>query len=370
MKASSWSTHFRLLPKVLLLCFIASSYLVLNSVAFLIPNRAPPNTITSRKPVKSALTYLPPLHRIAHRTSSRSKSKLKASFSTASSAAFNVATRGIDSYWLVRIALLRSLGFVYIVAFLVALHQNKALIGQNGITPATHVLDAAESRAKLKQERRMEWEKERKNYKYPESERRITNIKNTIRNSKPYGYVRRYVLEPFYRYFWDRTDSLDRPLISVLWLVRDRKANLDRSLDATAYLGLCLSCMLFTYGSANVPILATLWICQRSLMSVGGPWYGFGWEPMLAELNFHALFMVPMFSMSSLPIDTPIPMVSIFALRWFIFRIMMGAGLIKLRSGDDKWRTLTVMNYFYETMVRKGAISNWSRLCSESSLEC
>ncbi len=38
-------------------------------------------------------------------------------------------------------------------------------------------------------------------------------------------------------------------------------------------------------------------------------------------------------------------------MRWFLFRIMMGAGLIKLRSGDPKWKlkNLSAMDYFYET---------------------
>jgi hypothetical protein len=59
-----------------------------------------------------------------------------------------------------------------------------------------------------------------------------------------------------------------------------------------------------------------------------------------------------MFSMSSFPIHTPVPKVTILSIRWFIFRIMIGSGLIKLRSKDNKWKDLTVMNYFYETMVR------------------
>ena len=40
------------------------------------------------------------------------------------------------SFWLLRIALLRSFFFIYAVAFLIALSQNEALIGDNGLTPA------------------------------------------------------------------------------------------------------------------------------------------------------------------------------------------------------------------------------------------
>ena len=41
-----------------------------------------------------------------------------------------------NTYWFTRIVLLRFLAFIYFVAFLVALLQNKALIGHDGILPA------------------------------------------------------------------------------------------------------------------------------------------------------------------------------------------------------------------------------------------
>lgn len=264
----------------------------------------------------------------------------------------------LSQYWLIRIVLLRSLGFVSIVAFLIALHQNKALIGNNGITPALDLLHAAEERAKKRHQRRTEWEEERKNYRYNRyGKLQYYDIPNAIKSSSLFPLIQKYAINPFRRYLWDRTDSLDRPLLTFLWFgFHNQRTNkwpsIDHLLDGIAYLGLIISCILVTKGAANVPLLAVLWLCQQSLMSVGGPWYGYGWETMLAELTFHLIFMVPMFSLSSLPIHTPVPKVTIISLRWFIFRIMIGSGLIKLRSNDTKWKDLTVMNYFYETMVR------------------
>ena len=49
--------------------------------------------------------------------------------------ATNAAARGIGSYFLTRIVFLRSLAFVYFVAFVIAYRQNKGLIGDSGITP-------------------------------------------------------------------------------------------------------------------------------------------------------------------------------------------------------------------------------------------
>jgi hypothetical protein len=41
-----------------------------------------------------------------------------------------------NSYWLTRFVILRLLGFVYAVAFLVAAQQLLPLIGEHGLTPA------------------------------------------------------------------------------------------------------------------------------------------------------------------------------------------------------------------------------------------
>src|SRR5258708_10565829 len=50
-----------------------------------------------------------------------------------------------NSYWLTRFVLLRVLGFVYAVAFLVAAKQLVPLIGENGLMPATHFLNMVQT---------------------------------------------------------------------------------------------------------------------------------------------------------------------------------------------------------------------------------
>src|SRR5213594_1456191 len=45
-----------------------------------------------------------------------------------------------NSYWLTRFVILRLLGFVYAVAFLVAAQQLVPLVGEHGLTPANHFL--------------------------------------------------------------------------------------------------------------------------------------------------------------------------------------------------------------------------------------
>ncbi len=303
-------------------------------------------------------------------TALNANTNINTSTSLSAAVATAAATRGIGTHYLVRIVFLRGLAFVYMVAFLVAYRQNKALIGDNGITPAKYTLDHIEKRAVETRQRREEWWKKQKEggktripIAVPPSEYSgnfMTIWKNTkiarilgdeLNSSQRFQRIREVL--------WDRSDRLGRLYPTVLWLMskEDRETKMNQWLDGIALTGLGLSLSMFVFGSANVPILLSLWVCQRSIMSVGGPWYGFGWEPQLAELTFHAMFMAPFLSLSPIPYTTPVPTVSIWAMRWFLFRIMIGAGLIKLRSGDPKWKIfkgdkdvrLSTMDYFYET---------------------
>ncbi|XP_042720471.1 lipase maturation factor 1 isoform X2 [Lagopus leucura] len=72
------------------------------------------------------------------------------------------------------------------------------------------------------------------------------------------------------------------------------------------------------------------------------------WESQLLETGFLGMFLCPLWTLSRLPRSTPPSSIVIWGFRWLIFRIMLGAGLIKIR-GDHCWRDLTCMNYHYET---------------------
>jgi len=275
----------------------------------------------------------------------------EASIISSASEILNSATTPKYSYNLTRILFLRLLAIVYTAAFSVAKFQNKGLIGDRGITPARKILDAAEARGKSKSDRRKEWIEERKQYSTPNNI--LDRCKNIILDSAP--------MNVFRDKFWHRSDRMDRPLVTLLWLARDRN-NLNPWLDRLANVGLFLSTVMLATGSANFFLILGLWLIQRSLMSVGGPWYGYGWEPQLAELTFHALFLVPLLSMnpffgySGLSSGNamgayPVPILAVWVIRWYLFKIMIGAGLIKVKSSDQKWKpgNMSAMDYFYET---------------------
>lgn len=196
------------------------------------------------------------------------------------------------SFWLLRIVLLRSFFFIYAIAFLIALSQNEALIGDNGLTPAKRF-----------------WE---------------VVIRKRFGTVSPWAGFVQYP--------------------SLFWWIPVSSS----SLFGLSLIGLGCSLFVIVNGGANLVIVATCWAAQMSIQSVGQVWYGFGWENQLLEMTFLVGIIVPYFSLSPLPSKTPMPLLGVFAFRWLLFRIMLGAGLIKIR-GDSCWRDLTAMNYHYET---------------------
>jgi Lipase maturation factor len=95
-------------------------------------------------------------------------------------------------------------------------------------------------------------------------------------------------------------------------------------------------------------IWAVLWTLYLSIVNVGQTWYGFGWESLLLEAGFLAIFL------GNARVAPPV--LVLWLLRWLLFRIEFGAGLIKLR-GDPCWRNLTCLRYHHETQPMPGPLS-------------
>jgi len=201
-----------------------------------------------------------------------------------------------NSYWLTRFLILRLLGFVYAVAFLVAAQQLVPLVGEHGLTPATHFLAAIQSQL----------------------------------GSRAAGAMR---------------------MPSLFWLGIS-----DQGLSIFSWIGFCLSLVVLA-GYANAIILAVLWIIYMSIVHIGQIWYGYGWEIQLLETGFLSIFLCPLFDGHPFPNCRP-PLLILWLFRWLGFRIMVGAALIKLR-GDPCWHDLTCLYYHYETQPIPNPISRY-----------
>jgi len=110
-------------------------------------------------------------------------------------------------------------------------------------------------------------------------------------------------------------------------------------------------------GYANALLMGVLWLLYSSIVHVGQEWYGYGWEIQLLETGFLAIFLCPLLDPRPFPRRPP-PRAVVWLFRWLIFRIMLGAGLIKLR-GDSCWRDLTCLDYHYLTQPIPNPLSRW-----------
>jgi hypothetical protein len=98
----------------------------------------------------------------------------------------------------------------------------------------------------------------------------------------------------------------------------------------------------------SMAVWLALWALYLSVVNVGQTFYGFGWETLLLEAGFLAVFLGP-------AAQAP-PTLVLWLYRWLLFRVEFGAGLIKLR-GDRCWRDLTCLDYHHETQPLPGPLS-------------
>jgi hypothetical protein len=184
---------------------------------------------------------------------------------------------GLPGYWYSRFVFERALASIYLVAFLCAANQFVPLLGEHGLMPASR-------------------------------------------------FVR---VVPF------------RESPSVFFFMPS-----DTAFRTGAWIGVVLAVAAFLgVGSRVHPIAPAaiwfgLWLLYLSFVNVGQVFYGFGWETLLLEAGFFAMFLGTRWSMPTMWI------IGIY--RWLLFRVMFGAGLIKLR-GDPCWRDLTCLDYYFET---------------------
>src|SRR6266498_2327184 len=138
-----------------------------------------------------------------------------------------------NSYWLTRFVILRLLGFVYAVAFLVAAQQLVPLVGEHGLTPANHFLASVETQL----------------------------------GSRNAGMLQ---------------------VPTLFWLGIS-----DHGLSIFAWAGFALSLVVLA-GDANAIILCILWAMYMSIVHIGQLWSGSGWEIHLLETGFLSIFLCPL----------------------------------------------------------------------------
>jgi hypothetical protein len=199
-----------------------------------------------------------------------------------------------ETYAFTRFIFLRFLGLIYTVAFLVAVNQMLPLVGESGLEPAAQYL-------------------------------------GQVRDALGAGDA------------WMRVPTL-------FWL-----SATDTAFSIVAYAGLVLSLFVLC-GFANAIVLFLLWAFYLSIVQAGQVFWGYGWESLLLETGFLAVFLAPPLDPRPFPPREAPPTIVVWLLRWVVFRLMLGAGLIKLR-GDPCWRDLTCLTTHYETQPLPNPLS-------------
>jgi hypothetical protein len=200
-----------------------------------------------------------------------------------------------STYELTRFAVLRLLGLVYFVAFLSLALQLDPLLGSRGLLPVAQFL----------------------------------------------AYAHRHLGAAAY---WK--------IPSLFWL-----GSSDTAMHVLCWVGVALSAAALL-GATNALLQLALWALYMSFVHVGQIFYGYGWEIQLLETGLLAVFMCPARSVRPLP-ATRVPVVTVWLLRWLVFRIMVGAVLIKLRN-DPCWRDLSCLDYHFETQPNPGPLAWWA----------
>ncbi|MBS2031227.1 MAG: lipase maturation factor family protein [Deltaproteobacteria bacterium] len=198
----------------------------------------------------------------------------------------DVAPKPRATFQLTRFVVLRLLGVVYAFAFWAFVRQGLPLVGHHGLLPADSFLDRVAENA----------------------------------GGRSAGFWELPTL------FW--AHSSDSALLTVAWI------------------GFLLS-LLVVAGFADALVMAVLWALYMSVVHVGQLFYGYGWEMQLLETGFLAIFLCPPLDLRPFPKRQP-PEIVVRLFWWLAFRVMLGAGLIKMR-GDQCWRDLTCLDYHFET---------------------
>jgi lipase maturation factor 1 len=114
--------------------------------------------------------------------------------------------------------------------------------------------------------------------------------------------------------------------------------------------------ILLIAGFLPVVSLVLLFVFYLSLTIAGQAFLSFQWDILLLETGFLAIFFAPFrWQLTGGP-DAPISRVGHFLLKLLLFKLMVMSGVVKLTSGDDSWgwldhsfhwSALTALDYHY-----------------------
>ena len=119
--------------------------------------------------------------------------------------------------------------------------------------------------------------------------------------------------------------------------------------------GVVLSLLLIA-GIVPVLSLIALFVFYLSLTIAGQAFLSFQWDILLLETGFLAIFLAPWQIWPKRGREPPVSRAALFLLKLLLFKLMVMSGVVKLTSGDDSWgwldhsfhwSALTALDYHY-----------------------
>ncbi|HYJ06353.1 MAG TPA: lipase maturation factor family protein [Chthoniobacterales bacterium] len=118
--------------------------------------------------------------------------------------------------------------------------------------------------------------------------------------------------------------------------------------------------VLLMAGLAPVLSLIVLFVLYLSLTIAGQTFLSFQWDILLLEAGFLAIFFAPFRWRMSGEREAPFSRAGFFLLKLLLFKLMLMSGVVKLTSGDDSWWNLTALDYHYWTQPLPTVIGWWA----------
>jgi len=117
-----------------------------------------------------------------------------------------------------------------------------------------------------------------------------------------------------------------------------------------------VSLLLLIAGLVPVVSLIALFVFYLSLTIAGQTFLSFQWDILLLETGFLAIFLAPWQTWPKRGREPPVSRAALFLLKLLLFKLMVMSGVVKLTSGDDSWgwlnhsfhwSALTALDYHY-----------------------
>jgi predicted DCC family thiol-disulfide oxidoreductase YuxK len=123
--------------------------------------------------------------------------------------------------------------------------------------------------------------------------------------------------------------------------------------------GAVLSVLLIV-GVAPVLTLLLLFASYLSLTVAGQTFLSFQWDILLLETGFLAIFIAPVRWSQWRSEETRVSRAGLFLIKLLLFKLMLMSGVVKLTSGDSSWLNLTALDYHYWTQPLPTVLGWWA----------